>query len=238
MEIQQLYYATVIDNIYKDMSGVLSKNGRVQIKVPELHAETQQNYLPWARPFSLLTGGGSSQGVSNIPEINSKVWVFFSDGNNGAYRKPFYIADGSLDNFNPHTLFSNNIASSIGSASVYPNTKYYYFQNGICIGVDSSTSNPEIFIYHPNASIFIDKTGNITVKGTTITFTAGATNSQPSILGNTLKTILSSMLDGIVALTVTCTAPSSPSSPPINAAVFTALKNQLSTILSPNIKNN
>src|SRR5271157_4708952 len=146
MEIQQLYYATVIDNVYKNMEGIPSQNGRVQIKIEELHADTQTNYLPWARPWTLSTGGGDSQGVSNIPEANSNVWVFFSDEKEGDYRKPFYIADGSLDDFNPHTLFADNVSSDIGSLAIYPNAKYYYFQNGICIGVDSSSTNPEIFI--------------------------------------------------------------------------------------------
>ena len=167
MEIKQLYYATVIDNVYQSMQGVQSKNGRVKIQVQELHADAIQLHLPWARPFVMSTGGGSSSGVSAIPEIGTNVWVFFSDENEGLYKKAFYIADGSLDNFNPHELFSDNVASMIGSQAVYPNAKYYYFSNGICLGVDSSSDNPEIFIYHPMASIFINADGLLQITGPT-----------------------------------------------------------------------
>ena len=165
MEIKQLYYASVTDNIYTSMKGVQSKNGRVQIQIQELHAETPQNMLPWARPFNMSTGGSSSSGVSNIPEIGTNVWIFFSDENEGLYKKAFYIADGSLDNLNPHELFTDNVAPYIGSQAIYPNAKYYYFSNGICIGVDSSSANPEIFIYHPMASVFINAQGLLQITG-------------------------------------------------------------------------
>jgi hypothetical protein len=239
MEIQELYYASVIDNNYKSVEGVAKQNGRIKIKVEELHANTTPTLLPWARPFILSTGGGNLQGVSNIPEIGSKVWIFFSDAKEGIFRKSFYIADGSLDDFNPHSLFSSNVASALGSASIYPNAKYYYFKNGICIGVDSSSANPEMFIYHPYASFFIDKTGQLSIKALKINLLGGNGTplGQPSVLGTTLQTILNLLITTCAGITVTCAAPGV-TVPTNNAAVFTAMLTQLSTMLSTVTTNN
>lgn len=43
----------------------------------------------------------------------------------------------------------------------------------------------------------------------------------------TLKKLMSDTLDELVALTVTCAAPGSPSTPPVNLAQFTAIKARL-----------
>lgn len=53
---------------------------------------------------------------------------------------------------------------------------------------------------------------------------------EPIILGDTLKTTLEQILDGIAALTVGTVF--GPSSTPINSAVFTGIKQKLDTILS------
>lgn len=53
---------------------------------------------------------------------------------------------------------------------------------------------------------------------------------EPMVLGDTLKGILSDLIDAIMAITVV--SPSGPTSPPSNAAQFTAIKGQLNTILS------
>lgn len=49
--------------------------------------------------------------------------------------------------------------------------------------------------------------------------------------GANLKIILDALIDAISALTVTCTAPGSPSSPPINVAAFALIKTQLALLL-------
>jgi len=56
------------------------------------------------------------------------------------------------------------VKSTVGASSVYPDVKYIYLKNGICIAVSSNASNPEITIYHPSASMFVDKSGNINIK--------------------------------------------------------------------------
>lgn len=81
---------------------------------------------------------------------------------------------------------------------------------------------------------FDDLTGKMVIDFITAEIGAGATEAM--VLGTALKTQLEALCDGIVALTVTCAAPGSPSSPPINAATFTAIKAQLTTILSLLVK--
>jgi len=174
---------------------------------------------------------------SLIPEIDSKVWIFFSDAHQGIYKKPFYIADGSLDSFNPFSLFKDNVKSELESASAYPNTKYYYFKNGICIGVDSSESNPEVFIYHPKASIFIDKSGKTKISAEDIEIKGGSVALEKSVLGETLQTVLGKLIDEIVKITVPTGV--GPSGPPINAPALVAIKTaDIPTVLSEHVKNN
>ena len=219
------YPAKVINNVD------IKQQGRVQIKIEHLHYNFTPPMLPWARQSSLSTGGSALYGSSSIPEIDSYVWVWFEDVD-VFMKTPYYMADIQFAGSHPHGLFGTNVASSLGSTSVYPNTKYTYYANGICIGVDSSAGNPEIFIYHPSAHIFINSLGIIEFKG-------GSTATQFSVLGETLQTVLGKLVDGILALTVICAAPTVASSVPVNAATFTAIKTvDLPSLLSTTIKNN
>lgn len=214
-----------------------SKKGRVQIKIEHLHyGITNDDELPWAYQSSLATGGSGTYGSSNIPENDSFVWVWFEDIDQ-FMRQPYYIADIHFSSLHPHTLFEDNIKSSLGSASSYPNTKYTYYPNGICIGVDSSSSNAEIFIYHPSAYFFIDKNGVVTIK-------SGTTSVQKMSLGENVSTLLEAILDAVISHThATVTGLGTPT-PPVNSAIFTALKTQYigtsapTPIVSTNIKNN
>ena len=50
------HYATVIDNNDSEQAG------RVQIKIEYLHADCEDSMLPWAKQFSLSTGGSADFG--------------------------------------------------------------------------------------------------------------------------------------------------------------------------------
>ena len=50
---------------------------------------------------------------------------------------------------------------------------------------------------------------------------------NPHVLGSELREIISSLLSSLASLTVVCASPGSPSSVPVNAASFTALKAQV-----------
>lgn len=85
-----------------------------------------------------------------------------------------------------------------------------------------------------------DATGStyINVRPSGIEFKSGQASSEKSVLGESLKGILTEILDALTTLTVTCTAPGTPSLTPVNSAVFASIKARLSSILSLNIRNN
>jgi hypothetical protein len=58
----------------------------------------------------------------------------------------------------------------------------------------------------------------------------GPSADEPLVLGNVMLDFLGQLLDAIETLTVTCSAPGVASSPPINEAVFVALKLQFVTL--------
>jgi len=62
-------------------------------------------------------------------------------------------------------------------------------------------------------------------------FTAG-TGTNPLVLGNELVTILTNLITQISLLTVICSSPGSPSSPPVNAGAISQLTSQLQQFLS------
>ena len=223
-----LHYATIIDNDSLN-SHYASKNGAVKIKIPYMMDGVLDNDLPWALPFHMSVGGSNESGISCIPEIDSLVWVFFYDQE--LNKKLYYIADVNLANFGPSSIFDNDVKSHIsGFTSSYPDVKNIHLKNGVNIAISSDDSNPEIAIYHPQGSyIFINKNGEIQIK-------AGTATLEKTLLGETLKGLLESVLDGINAITVPTGV--GPSGTPINAATFTSIKNQLSTALSQKIKNN
>lgn len=234
-----LYYAKVVDN------NDPNKKGRIKIRIESLHNEiSDESLLPWAKQFSLSTGGSKEYGTSCIPEKDSLVWVGFHDKKE--FKKPYYVADIHLNEMHPHNLFEENTKSVLeGFESEYPDVKYTYLPNGICVGYTSGDS-PEAFFVHPKASFYINKDGEtlfkdeneneIKISSEGITLTAGSASLEATLLGETLKSKLESLIDYITQITVPTGV--GPSGVPVNAAAFTALKAELSQILSQKIKNN
>ncbi|EMO26195.1 hypothetical protein LEP1GSC170_1494 [Leptospira interrogans serovar Bataviae str. HAI135] len=85
-----------------------------------------------------------------------------------------------------------------------------------------------------------DATGTsyINIQSSGIEFKSGSTKPEKSVLGDSLKSILSDILDAITSLTVSCSGPGAPSGVPLNKPVFEAIRARLSNILSQNIKIN
>lgn len=185
------HWAKVIDNNSLNSSDAIA-NGSVKIYIPDLMDGVSDSSLyPWAKPFHSSTGGSSEHGLSCIPEIDSFVWVWYEDPL--FKKKPFYISDVQLKEMSAAELFDTEVKSSItGFSSNYPDVKFLHLKNGINIAVSSSDSTPEISIFHPTGSyIFMDSTGNISLKGAT-----GST-VQPMILGTSFLTALSTFLSGL-----------------------------------------
>lgn len=166
MNIQNLYIARVIDN---DDISLGSREGRVKIYIESIMQGFKTEHYPFARPFANSFGGSSDFGVLSIPEKDSLVWVFAEKPNN--YKNWYYLGDVSVKKLNPIKKFLTFLSGKfklpfaskgLGLSSSYPNVKMTYYKNGIIVGVSSDSSNPEIFIYHPeSAMIVIDKSGKI-----------------------------------------------------------------------------
>jgi hypothetical protein len=216
--LKDLFYANITNN------NSPLKNGSVQFRIPALmDGILSDDDLPWALPWN-IDGGSADSGSSDIPEVGDLIWVYFEDF---LKKKAFYVAGINLKNFGPHNLFEENVKSEItGWTSSYPDVKFKYLKNGICIASSSNESSPEFAIYHPEgAYIFIDKNGAINIKGKTGTL-------EFSILGETLKTWLNNLITQIK----TGVAPSGGGI--VTYATIDAFALTLSTILSQTIKNN
>ena len=148
---KNLHIAKVIDN------NSTEKNGRVKIYIPYMHEGIKNDFLPEALPFTQFVGGSSDHGISLIPENDSYVWVFFEDEK--LQMNPFYIGNVNTDTTNPNTLFEDNIKDEVGMEGIYPNVKFLYTKNGICLAINTTPNEAEIVIYHPKAYIYIDKNG-------------------------------------------------------------------------------
>jgi hypothetical protein len=226
----ELHYAEVIDNDSTGDEGIT--NGSIKIKIPYMMKGILDNDLPWALPFHLSTGGATTHGISNIPEIGSLVWVFFYE--QPWQKKPYYIADVNLKEFGASELFETEVKSNIsGFSSNYPDVKFMHLKNGINIAVSSNDSTPEVSIYHPSgAYIFINSTGEIQLKGNTGSL-------EYSLLGETTKQMLSNILDYIIAHKhLGVTAGGATSGVADNVSNFTIVKTTtLPTTISQSVKN-
>lgn len=166
MDVNNLYIAKVISN---DDSETGSKEGRIQIYIESIMSGWKPEHYPWCRPFTSSFGGSNDFGNLNIPEKDSLVWVFAEKPNN--YKNWFYLADVSLKKLNPLKKilqfltgkFKLSFSSKgLGLSSSYPDVKLTYYKNGVVIGVSNSSSNPEIFVYHPEGTILtVNKEGKM-----------------------------------------------------------------------------
>jgi len=154
MNFKNTFPAKVINN--KDPK----KMDRIQIDIPHLFKKVPKDDLPWAYPMLQSTGGEDiAYGKSCIPEKDSMIWVTIE--NMELFDPIFYFANYSYSDTNSiyNTAFLK-VKSLIKSATSYGAAKFTIFKNGITIGVDSSDSNPELFMYHPKGtSLLIDKDG-------------------------------------------------------------------------------
>jgi len=144
------YIAKVINNNDPE------KEGKVQIYVEHLMSNFNPSHYPWARQDRAWT--------SDIPETGSYVWVYFTDEQ--FLKKPYYTNYVNLKGYHYHNSYENNIKSRVGSESEYPFVKYIYLPNNVSIAMSSSTSTPEITLYHPSCYIFIDKQGKLKIQQT------------------------------------------------------------------------
>ncbi len=188
------------------------KQGRVQIYIPHLMEGFLKDHYPWAFPDREFS--------SFIPEVGDKVWVFFEEEE--YLKKPFYQNKVQF-------IDSNDANETIGSITgSYPDIKYIKLKNGVSIALNSNQTEATLKV--GDAEIYINPSGEIHIKGKTGSL-------EYSVLGATLKQMLSDILDKII-LHKHPTAPTGPASVPDNTADFTIIKTiTLPTILSTSVKN-
>jgi len=156
------YIAEVIKN-NSQLSSFAEINGAIQFKIPHFMDDWAEDDYHWALPEQSGTGGSNEHGLSCIPEIGSLVNVYYKDEIN--WKNARYTDDINLLKYHPHSLYEDNVKNEVNANSSYPDVKYLYLKNGICVALSSDDSNPEITIYHPsNFRIFIDKDGKMDLK--------------------------------------------------------------------------
>lgn len=241
----KLYAAEVIDNNDAETSGSTGK-GKIQFFIEPLHwglGRNSRDKLPWARPYHNILGGSNEFGSSVIPENDTIVWIWYEDDVNK--KNPYYITGLNLNQLSPHHLFDQEVKPNLtdsGSISDtdYPDMKFIYSPNGICVFFSTSDSSKEIGIFHPSgAFIHIDNDGVVRNKG-------GKEDEdlQKSLLGETVNKMMDEIITQIQQISVPTIG--GPSGPPINSSAFETIRtNYLSSpsgsaqnILSENVKNN
>lgn len=228
---EKIYAATVFNNTDPLLEG------RVQIYIDLFMSGYSESLLPWARPFFNDMGGSDEFGESNIPEEETKVWVWFE--NDEDKKNPFYITGLQLKGLNPHRLFTTQVLPQITQittplTTIYPDTKYKYFPNGMCSFVSTGLTSKEAGFFHsPSSYYVIDSGGNhnilaplttfyglvvmptgpLTVASvtspTTLSLTGGNNPSvppQPAVLGTSLITDLTALIAACTSLSAACTA--------------------------------
>ena len=199
------------------------QQGRVQVRIAHVHEKVSDEELPFAYPANLTMGCNDDMGESNIPDIGTNVDIEYKEGDE--FRKtPYYTKGISFSDSHPHNLFEDEVKDNLESQGEYPDVKYTYYQNGICIGVDSSKYNPEIFLYHPMGFFHINRKGEIKIK------TSEDENYQNVIKGNTLHELLDTLIEEIKAIQVPTAMGICPISPD-NTANFITIQDELDTIL-------
>lgn len=175
MIFKDLYNAIVEDNKDPDEAG------RVKIRVESFMRGFQSDHLPWAKPYTIGSGGSSDYGQSWIPEIGSRVWVWFTDppGSRGVddepfgtrMRHPYYMGDALFKELNPAKVFGDKVKPNLvtdetddfkGGELNYPHVKFIMLQNGVCQFMSSDPDNPYYGIFHPSGSqILINPEGQV-----------------------------------------------------------------------------
>lgn len=196
-------------------------------------------------------------GESIIPEKNTTVWVWFEKGK--YFKNAFYLTGVQLSGTNPHTTFNTQVKPILPELlSAYPDVKNITLKNGLQIFASSSNDTPEIGVFYDGQMFFYLQANSLAnshafklkIAGTTIEINdmvgvpsieikSGVENStEKTLLGETTKDTLSDILDKLIAHTHTATGPAAPTTPPNNAADFTAIKGTLATLLSQHFKHN
>jgi len=139
-----LYRATVLDNVDPLQAG------RIKAEVIPYFVGIASTLLPWAVPKNpMFSGAGTGSGSFTVPDIGSKVWVFFE---NGDMYQPVYDGEApDLVNGLPSFRTTN-----------YPNRRGWKTSSGITFYVDDTAET--LNILHPTGTaVTVSADGSVTV---------------------------------------------------------------------------
>jgi len=228
LEDQGLFYsqypAVVVDN--KDPE----QRNRLLLKCESVWGEN--NFEKWVMPIGVFSGSGF--GLFITPPVDTTVSVIFEQGDP---EFPRWIHGWFAQNEAPT---ETNWKEGTTQKRAYPNNHVFKTPAGNMVEFDDE--NKRIRFKNSTGKIIeINESG----------IALGSVNAQkkatePAVLGNKLKqsldnlcTELSGLCQDLALLTVTCAAPGSPSTVPVNAAAFgirnqsiTQIKNNLQQIIS------
>ena len=206
------YRGMVVDD--RDPDGLQ----RILVNIPSIH----NGITIWARAGS--QSGGIRHGIKGITPLPGEiVWVEFEKGNPN---KPVWFYHGWANGEVPEELKPNRVLGVItqnGNKVILKDEEGYLkidIEKSIDLNIPDKCS---LVLSEDSISITRGK------DKPSITLTDNGISIQKG--GSSLKSTLEKLIDAISRLTVTCAAPGSPSSVPVNITEFQSIKQELKQYL-------
>ena len=156
------------------------KAGRIKVRVYGVYDDIEKDHIPWAEYADTMMQGQSQFGGFFVPDIGSKVWVFFEAGN---HMLPVYFAGAP----------SHLDMPSERKDSTYPHNRVFRTKSGHVIEIDDSPGEERIRIKHRSGTqktIFANGDVEEVVVGNVIRTVMG--NVEETIEGNFVTSIMGS----------------------------------------------
>ena len=127
-----------------------NKAGRVKIRVFGVYDDIPLDDIPWAEYADPLMGGQAGFGGIIVPDIDTKVWVFFEQGNH-MYPVYFAGAPSHIDMPNEKDIGTYPTEPEHWNQrepAQYPYNRVYRTKSGHVIEIDDSPAQERIRISH------------------------------------------------------------------------------------------
>ena len=127
-----------------------NKAGRVKIRVFGVYDDIPLDDIPWAEYADPLMGGQAGFGGIIVPDIDTKVWVFFEQGNH-MYPVYFAGAPSHIDMPNEKDIGTYPAEPEHWNQrepAQYPYNRVYRTKSGHVIEIDDSPAQERIRISH------------------------------------------------------------------------------------------
>lgn len=131
------------------------KRQRVRIRIPVLHRDIPDEYLPWANIQQTgVSNAGSGVGTVNVPDRYAKIMVTYPDGD---AHNPQYGPSPTSDDVNKDNELNEDDAD-------YPNSYGHVDSFGNRFSTNRATGDITI-AHYSGTTVHIDGSGNISIAG-------------------------------------------------------------------------